>query len=612
VNRELNKINITLLTSNVWADVFGNPVKDRDQALVTLIERYSPDVIMLQEVHPNWHRSAVLARGLEKNSYVLSLPDLNGNPLNYTPLAYRKDRFTEEKNLFLLYQGPNDYSSKSVSGALLRDKASGISFAAMSTHFYFAQNDEGNSARVSNARELLGCFSRLCEGGVPGFCGGDFNCDVDSEPFLVLNGANVRCASLLAENRINFVRTHHKNPTYDAETGKYIPAPPPKKNNRRSIDHIVVKGSAAVKEYQVISDEEALILSDHCPVLIRAEIGEKAPDDGRQRRREPEKGPGKAPKEEKTMKILNYGSLNIDHVYQMPAFVKAGETLSATDCQIHTGGKGLNQSVALARAGAGVFHGGKIGADGIDLKNFLENVGVNCKFLRIDPDVPTGHAIIQVVDSGENCILIYGGTNTRITTEEIDETLSAFGPGDMLLLQNEISNVNYLIHRAHEKGMTTVLNPSPITAELTAYDGLALLDWMIVNQGEAETLAGIAGDGKSGEKAEKKDPEEVIDALKAKYPNASIVMTLGKHGALCLADGKKTFCGTFDYGKRVDTTGAGDTFTGFFLAGLAEGLDIYDCMEQASKAAGLSVTVAGAANSIPDMEKVRTAVPINL
>ena len=303
------------------------------------------------------------------------------------------------------------------------------------------------------------------------------------------------------------------------------------------------------------------------------------------------------------MKILNYGSLNIDHVYQMPAFVKAGETLSATDCQLHTGGKGLNQSVALARAGACVFHGGKIGADGIELKEFLEKAGADCSFLRIDPDVPTGHAIIQVVPSGENCILIYGGTNKQITEAEIDETLGHFESGDLLLLQNEISNVNYLIHRAHEKGMLTVLNPSPITAGLLEFDGLSLLDWMIVNQGEAEALAGTGGD---------LEPLDVIEALQAKYPNASIVMTLGKRGALCLSRGQKYYSRTYDYGKRVDTTGAGDTFTGYFLAGLSKGEPIGDCMDLASRASGLSITVAGAANSIPDLETVLTAEPIEL
>ncbi|MBR6935471.1 MAG: ribokinase [Clostridia bacterium] len=303
------------------------------------------------------------------------------------------------------------------------------------------------------------------------------------------------------------------------------------------------------------------------------------------------------------MKILNYGSLNIDHVYQMPAFVKAGETLSATDCQLHTGGKGLNQSVALARAGACVFHGGKIGADGIELKEFLEKAGADCSFLRIDPDVPTGHAIIQVVPSGENCILIYGGTNKQITEDEIDETLGHFEAGDLLLLQNEISNVNYLIHRAHEKGMLTVLNPSPITAGLLEFDGLSLLDWMIVNQGEAEALAGTDGD---------LEPLDVIEALQARYPNASIVMTLGKRGALCLSRGQKYYSRTYDYGKRVDTTGAGDTFTGYFLAGLAKGAPLDKCMDMASRASGLSITIAGAANSIPDLETVLTAEPIEL
>ena len=302
------------------------------------------------------------------------------------------------------------------------------------------------------------------------------------------------------------------------------------------------------------------------------------------------------------MKILNYGSLNIDHIYTMPAFVKAGETLSAKDCQLHTGGKGLNQSVALARAGAQVFHGGKIGSDGLGLKRFLEDAGADCRFVRVDPDEPTGHAIIQVVDSGENCILIYGGTNKRITEDEIDETLSFFEAGDMLLLQNEISNVNYLIRRAHEKGMTVALNPSPITDELLAYEELDLLDWMIVNRGEAEAFAGI----------ESEDPDEVIDALQAKYSRASIVMTLGKRGSMCVSHGNKYYSRTYDYGRRVDTTGAGDTFTGYFLAGLSKGMPISACMDIASRASGISVTIAGAANSIPSAEAVLKAVPIEL
>ncbi|MBP5781662.1 MAG: ribokinase, partial [Clostridia bacterium] len=128
------------------------------------------------------------------------------------------------------------------------------------------------------------------------------------------------------------------------------------------------------------------------------------------------------------------------------------------------------------------------------------------------------------------------------------------------------------------------------------------LDWMIVNHGEAEALAGISGG----------EPVDVIEALQAKYPRASIVMTLGKRGALCLSRGLLYFSCTYDYGKRVDTTGAGDTFTGYFLAGLAKGAPLDKCMDMASRASGLSITIAGAANSIPDLETVLTAEPIEL
>lgn len=308
------------------------------------------------------------------------------------------------------------------------------------------------------------------------------------------------------------------------------------------------------------------------------------------------------------MKILNYGSLNIDHVYQMPAFVKAGETLSATDCQLHTGGKGLNQSIALARAGGNVFHGGKIGADGKDLKAFLESAGVDCSYLRISDAAPTGHAIIQVIGSGENCILIYGGANRQITKEEIDETLSVFEQGDYLLLQNEISNVDYLIREGHKKGLKIVLNPSPVTDELLALPELALLDWIIVNQGEGVALV----TGKLPEDGEEKNYSKnaVLDALETKYPGINIVLTLGRHGAVCRSGGKDYCCDTYEYGPRVDTTAAGDTFTGFFLASLSKGADISDCMVLASKAAGLSVTKAGAAESIPFLEEVLSRQPV--
>jgi len=263
------------MTSNIWADVFGNPVAARDTALVKLLSRYEPDVVFLQEAHPHWHESAVLREGLEELGYAASLPDLGSNTLNYTPVLFRRKRFIEKENLFKLYSGLNDYTSKSASGTKLEDKESGICIAAFSTHFYFAQNEEGNLTRCSNARELVSCFDSLARDTSAEFCGGDYNCPLYAPPFDILRSAGIETASVLAETRVNFVRTNHKNPQFDAENGKYIAAQFSKKDNADSIDHITVRGSnVKIKEYRVIIDKEALILSDHCPVIITAEISE--------------------------------------------------------------------------------------------------------------------------------------------------------------------------------------------------------------------------------------------------------------------------------------------------------------------------------------------------
>ena len=266
---------LKLMTSNIWADVFGNPVNGRDAALVELLSKYAPDVVFLQEAHPHWHESETLKKGLQKLGYRTSIPDLGSNVLNYTPVLFKADRFAEKENLFFLYSGPNDYTSKSVSGVKLLDTESGFCFAAFSTHFYFAQNDEGNTARCSNARELISCFDKLAPGTAAEFCGGDYNCPLYSPPFDTLRNAGIETASLLAEKKINFVRTHHSDPHFDTETGLYSAAAFSREKNEDSIDHITVRGNkTAVKEYRVIIDREALILSDHCPVLITTEISQ--------------------------------------------------------------------------------------------------------------------------------------------------------------------------------------------------------------------------------------------------------------------------------------------------------------------------------------------------
>lgn len=149
--------------------------------------------------------------------------------------------------------------------------------------------------------------------------------------------------------------------------------------------------------------------------------------------------------------ILSYGSLNLDLVYQVPHFVQAGETLSSTSRTVHCGGKGLNQSIAAARAGGTVSHAGKIGGDGTVLTDILRESGVDTDFVTVG-DGPSGHAVIQVDPSGQNCILLFGGCNQEITHEEIDRALARFQAGDYLILQNEINGLDYLMTQAARRG----------------------------------------------------------------------------------------------------------------------------------------------------------------
>ena len=293
------------------------------------------------------------------------------------------------------------------------------------------------------------------------------------------------------------------------------------------------------------------------------------------------------------MKILNFGSLNLDLVYQIPHFVRAGETLSTTAFNKNVGGKGLNQSVALAKAGAEVYHAGMIGEDGAMLKDFLAANGVDTRFVRTI-DQPSGHAVIQVIPEGNNCIFLFGGANQCITKEFIDEVLSFFGEGDFLVLQNEINAIDQIIDAAYAKGMQIVLNPSPIDENLSKLP-LEKISWYILNEIEGGELTGET------------EPGKILDKLAELYPHAKIVLTLGGDGSI-YADSKQRIPQAVYKVTAVDTTAAGDTFTGFFFAGMAEGLAPAEALMRASKASSISVTRAGAAASIPTLNEVLEAL----
>lgn len=284
------------------------------------------------------------------------------------------------------------------------------------------------------------------------------------------------------------------------------------------------------------------------------------------------------------MRVLNFGSLNIDYVYQVDHFVQPGETMSSLSLQVNCGGKGLNQSVALSRAGVETWHAGCIGPEGEFLRDKLTAAGVDTTFVR-QVEGSTGHAIIQVDRSGQNSILLYDGANSRITEAFVDRVLEHFSPGDVVLLQNETSCVGYIMDRAAALGMRIALNAAPANEKL---NGLPLekLSWLLVNEVEGAFLAGT------------EDPEEIARVLTARYPHTMVVLTLGVQGSLA-ALGEERVRMPARTVKAVDTTAAGDTFTGYFLRGVLDGRSLEESLGLAAAASALAVTRVGAADAVP-------------
>lgn len=292
------------------------------------------------------------------------------------------------------------------------------------------------------------------------------------------------------------------------------------------------------------------------------------------------------------MKILNFGSLNIDYTYDVDHFVRGGETLSSKALHLFPGGKGLNQSIAASRSGADVWHAGAVGkSDGEFLIKQLNEAGVNTDYVK-RLEVPSGHAIIQRQPDGGNCILLFGGSNQEITRGMADEVLEHFGKGDYLLLQNEISEVGYIMKQAAEKGMRIVLNPSPMDEKIGKLP-LENVDYFLLNEVEAESLCGEGANR----------PEAMMEKLTKGFPKAKIVLTLGSQGSLYW-DGEKMIKQPCYKVKAVDTTAAGDTFTGFFIGGLSQGMEGVKALDWAARAAAVAVSRAGAATSIPSKEEV--------
>lgn len=295
------------------------------------------------------------------------------------------------------------------------------------------------------------------------------------------------------------------------------------------------------------------------------------------------------------MKILSFGSLNIDYVYSVPHFVKKGETLSAKELNVYTGGKGLNQSIALARAGVETYQAGAIGTDGMFLLEQLKEAGVKTDLVKILDDVKTGNAIIQNDDEGDNCIVLFGGANQAITKEQVDEAFKDFTNEDYLLIQNEINELSYIVEKAKEEGMKIILNPSPMNEKIMKLP-LDQIDYFILNEIEAMQILEM-------DKPEEIDGKYIASLLHERFKDATIVLTLGSEGSVCISDDEYVEQSIYKV-KAIDTTAAGDTYTGYFIAGILNGKTIKESMDIASKASAIAVTRQGAAPSIPVLEEV--------
>ena len=290
------------------------------------------------------------------------------------------------------------------------------------------------------------------------------------------------------------------------------------------------------------------------------------------------------------MRKLNFGSLNIDHSYRVSHIVSPGETIAAESLTFTAGGKGLNQSIALAKSGLPTYHAGSIGTDGNFLQDLLINSGVHVDFLQT-VECLNGHAIIQVNDQGQNSIVIFGGSNQSVSKDQIDWTLEHFSSQDMVLLQNEISNVAYIAQRCMELNIPLAFNPSPISQELLDTFPFDAVRYLLVNETEAYEITHHTA------------PEKVAKSLLEKYPSIRLVMTLGGDGAY-YADREQVIRQDAFPLEAVDTTGAGDTFSGIFLGLIGQGWDCGKALCFGCAAAAIAVTRSGAAAAIPSMEQI--------
>jgi ribokinase len=289
------------------------------------------------------------------------------------------------------------------------------------------------------------------------------------------------------------------------------------------------------------------------------------------------------------MHVWNLGSINLDRVFQVPRIARPGETLASRGMATFAGGKGANQSIALVRAGAKVMHIGRVGEDGRSLLERLASEGVDTKHVAIGPTL-TGQAIIQVDEAGQNAIVLDAGANHAIALADVERAIAEARPGDWFLTQNETSHVADTIRMAKTHGLRVAFNPAPMTDSVLDCP-LDSVDLLVVNETEAAVLTGL------------EDADGQLRSCIERWPDCEVVVTRGAQGALARGSNWHLTQAATET-RVVDTTAAGDTFLGYYLAGLVEGRSPPERLAWACRAAACCVAKHGASDSIPRRHEV--------
>jgi ribokinase len=292
-------------------------------------------------------------------------------------------------------------------------------------------------------------------------------------------------------------------------------------------------------------------------------------------------------------KILVIGSINVDLIFHVEDIVKAKETIASKSAQRVLGGKGLNQALALSKAYPDVSLYANVSQSDKHLIEEIKQLGIKNGLIDVLPG-ETGMAFIQVDKSGQNCIVLNKGVNHAFEETRITEVLSECHEGDLIVLQNEINALDFIITRAKQKGLRIAFNPSPFDFRILDLP-LEEADYLIFNEVEGQRLSHF------------KEPDLILKTLHKRYPNTVLVLTLGAEGVMA-QEAETTYTMAAHMVDVVDTTAAGDAFTGYFLAGILKGLSVADALEMGNAAGALSVTKMGASSSIPSLDDVLEAV----